>query len=155
MSQYKKDNNSSKIARGFKSKMEQYYEEYIYSTVKDDNSEIFGTFSTNFPSREYNHKFEIVKQTINSLEIPKQYSSIIELDMYFFGLIYVIVFEKKEIDCSKKEELKQKLDVEILSFKDNSSHTKAPNNLGHLKSRIDKSIDIYKEYRKTELDEQP
>jgi len=146
LSQYKKDNNSNRIARGYKPKMEVYYEKYIYSTVNDDDSNTFGKFSTNFPDKEYNAQFEILRQTITSLEILNPYSSIIDLDLYFLGLIYEIVFEKKEIDCSKKVELKQKIEAEIATFKRDSSHTKAPSNLGHLRSRIDKSIDIYKDY---------
>ncbi len=153
LSQYKKDNNSNKIARGYKQKMEKYYEEFIYSTVSDEESDLFARFSTCFPNKGYNIELEKLKQTITALDIPTQYSSVMDLDIYFLGLIYEIVFEKHEIDCSKKEELKQKLNTEIASIKSDSSHAKAPSNLGHLRSRIYKSIEIYKDFRKTESDE--
>jgi uncharacterized protein with ParB-like and HNH nuclease domain len=146
LSQYKKDGSTSKVARGYKPKMEKYYEEYIYSVVGENDSSLFADFSSTFPNKKYKLRFERLEQTINSLEIPKQFSSIIELDMYLFGLIYTIIFEDTEIDNTKKENLKTDLEVSIKSFKDDNSHSKAPGALKYLKLRIDKSVEIYKNY---------
>jgi len=80
------------------------------------------------------------------LEIKKEFSSIIDLDMYFFGLTYTTVFENKTINFTKKEDLKNEIEAKIAEFKADSSHTKAPSNLGHLRARISSSIEIYKKY---------
>lgn len=159
LSQYRKDKNTNRIARGYKSKMEQYYEDYIYSVVNDKNSTLFERFSVIFPNKEYSSYFETLRQTINNLNIPKEYNSIIELDVYFFGLIYQIIFNKKEIciidntkvnfkdeDSIKSieiEDFKQKLDDQINNFKNDKSHLKAPGSLKFLRSRINKSIQLY------------
>lgn len=158
LSQYHKDKNTNSIARGYKSKMEQYYEDYIYSVV-DDNSTLFGRFSKIFPNKEYSSYFETLRQTINNLNIPKVYNSIIELDVYFFGLMYQIIFNKKEICIinntkvnfkDKKsiksieiEDFKQKLDDQINKFKNDKSHSKTPGSLKFLRSRIKESIELY------------
>ncbi len=145
LSQYKKDNAANNVARSYKSLMEKYYEEYIYAVVTDlDNK--YGKFSAIFPNRKYDDRFLRLQQALNSLDVPKQFPSIIDLDMYFFGLTYTIIFENKTIDITKKEVLRQKIDLQIGEFKKDSSHTKAPSNLGHLRWRINSSIEIYKEY---------
>lgn len=145
LSQYKKDTAANNIARSYKPQMEKYYEEYIYSVVADlDNK--YGKFSTIFLDRKYDERFLRFQQTLDSLDIPKQFPSIIDLDMYFFGLTYTIVFENKAIDTAKKDELKQKIHTQIEEFKKDNSHTKAPSNLGHLRARINSSIEIYKGY---------
>lgn len=146
LSQYRNDGNSNRIARGYKPKMEAYYEEYIYSAVGENSSAMFPDFSTVFPNREFKERFENLEQAIDSLETPKEYTSIIDMDIYLFGLIYSIVFENKSLKVDEKENLKLELAAKIADFKDNGSHTKAPGALKYLKSRIDASIDIYKKY---------
>ncbi len=146
LSQYKKDENTSRIARGYKPQMEKYYEEYIYSVVGEDASSMFPDFLTIFPNSEYKPRFELLDQTINSLEIPKNYSSIIDMDVYLFGLIYLIVFENKTINVEEKANLQTALANKVIEFKNDASHTKAPSALKYLKSRIDASVEIYRNY---------
>lgn len=145
ISQYNKDESANNVARSFKQQMEKYYEDYIFSVVNDlDNK--YGKFTSIFPAKKYDDRYQNLLDNLNSLEIKKEFPSIIDLDMYFLGLINTIVFENKTIDLSKKEELKQKIDAKIGVFKADSSHTKAPSNLGHLRARINSSIEIYNEY---------
>jgi len=146
LSQYRKDGNSNRIARGYKPQMEKYYEEYIYSVVGENSSLMFPDFSTVFPNKEFKARFESLEQTIDSLVIPKEYTSIIDMDVYLFGLIYSIVFENKSVKVDEKENLKAALAGKIAEFKNDGSHTKVPGALKYLKLRIDASIDIYKNY---------
>jgi hypothetical protein len=145
LSQYHTDGSEGSIARSYKPKMENYYEEYVYSVVADSDSK-YGKFSIIFPDREYSDRFSNLKQALISLEIKREFPSIIDLDMYFFGLIYIIVFENKTIDFTKKEDLKNEIEAKIVVFKEDPSHTKAPSNLGHLRARISSSIEIYEKY---------
>ncbi|PLK44971.1 DUF262 domain-containing protein [Emticicia sp. TH156] len=145
LSQYKKDQSANNVARSYKPQMEKYYEDYIYSVIDDNNSK-YGKFTEIFPDKKYDESFSKLHEALNSIDVPKQFQSIIELDMYFFGIIYIIVFEKKIIDITKKDELKQKIESKISDFKRDGSHTRAPSNLGHLRSRISSSIEIYQQY---------
>lgn len=145
ISQYNKDGAVNGVARSYKPQMEKYYEEYIYSVVADSDAK-YGKFSTIFPNRQYADRFSNLQQALNSLDVPKQSTSIIDLDMYFFGLTYTIVFENKTIDVARKDELKREIDAKIAEFKQDNSHTKAPSNLGHLRKRISSSIEIYEKY---------
>lgn len=148
LSQFVKDTNSNRIARGYKPKMEKYYEEYIYSVVGESQSPIFKDFKEIYPNGEYNAKFELLEKNINELEIPHNYTSIIDLDMYFFGLIYLVAFKGKELDATKKDLLKNELNAKIAALKGNPQHSKAPSALKYLKERIDSSISIFNKYLK-------
>lgn len=145
LSQFHKDQISNYVARSYKPQMEKYYEEYIYSVIADSD-EKYGKFSTMFPDKQYAEKFERLRESLETLEIPKQFPSIIDLDIYLFGLIYEIVFEDKTIAAATKAQLKVELDQTIALCKADYSHTKAPSNLGHLRYRIHISIEIYKKY---------
>jgi uncharacterized protein with ParB-like and HNH nuclease domain len=146
LSQYKKDGNSNRVARGYKPKMESYYEKYIYSVVGENESQMFVDFLTIFPEKEFKNKFELLKKTLEDLTLPKQFTSIIELDLFLFGLIYYIVFENKKINVIQKDDLKKEIEEANNKFKDDYNHTKAPSALKYLKLRIDKSIEIIKKY---------
>ncbi len=146
LSQYRKDGGSYRIARGYKPKMEKYYEEYIYSAVGENSSIMFPEFSVVFPKREFKARFESLEQTIISLNILKEYTSIIDMDIYLFGLIYSVIFENKSLKVDEKENLKNELAAKIINFKNDFSHTRAPGALKYLKLRIDSSIAIYKKY---------
>lgn len=145
LSQYNKDGSANNIARGYKPQMEKYYEDYVYSVVADTDAK-FGKFSAIFPNRQYANRFSNLQQALTSIEIKTEFSSIIDLDMYFFGLIYTIALKNKTIDVTRKDNLKDEIETKITTFKEDSSHTKAPSNLGHLRARISSSIEIYEKY---------
>lgn len=143
LSHYHKDSNEGKVARGYKQNMEKYYEEYIYSAINDDDSKTYGRFSRIFPNKKYEDQLFELESAVSNLKIPEEHSSIIDVDVYLFGLTYHTLFKRKKIDSSKAVDLKDKLSKRIAEFKRDSSHHKSPNNLGHLRSRIASSISIY------------
>ena len=146
LSQYHKDQSETKVAKGYKSNMEKFYEEYIYASVNNEQSEIYDRFSDIFQNREYEVSFSSMRSALDELEIVREYISIIDLDIYLFGLTYQILFNKKEIDAAKKDDLKQELEQKIREFKQDDSHKKSPNNLDYLRKRIRQSILIYEKY---------
>lgn len=145
LSQYKKDGTANYLARGYKPQMEKYYEDYIYSVVSNTNGK-YGKFTDTFVDKRYNERFSKLNGFLMELDIPKLYQSIIDLDMFFMGLIYVVVFEGKMVDINKKDELKAEIYSQIADFKKDESHTKAPSNLSHLRARVTSSIKIYEKY---------
>lgn len=148
LSQHFKDGSSSAIAKGFKSYMEGYYETYISEVVEDKTSNLFGKFTNIFPNKKFSEKFNRLKTTIQELNIPNEVSSIIDLDIYFFGLIYFVVFVNKDLDLHRTNNLMPRLKDEIKRLRGNEDYSRAPNNLGNLRSRISKSIEIYEEFAK-------
>ena len=145
LSQYYMDKSAYRVARGYKSNMEKYYEEYIYSVVADKD-ETYGKFSSIFPDRNYAGRFKTLLETIQSLEIPTAFASIIDLDVFLFGLIFEIVFENKKIIEVRKDDLIKDLTDTIKEFKSDSSHAKTPSAFKNLRARINASISIYKRY---------
>ncbi|UJS26009.1 DUF262 domain-containing protein [Thiothrix winogradskyi] len=150
LSQYHKNGSAHNVARSYKPKMEKFYEEYIYASISNEDSETYGKFSNIIPNKEYENIFSRLNITLAELEIPSSYPSIIDLDTYIFGLIYQIIFQKKKVDVSKKDHLMHEIKAAIENFKQVGSHKKSPNNLGHLRERISQSISIYERFTSNE-----
>lgn len=145
LSQYNKDGGSEQIARSYKQKMEKYYEEYIYSAINDSDGK-YGKFSNIFPEKQYNSRLITLQSTLDQMKIDEKFSSIIDLDVYFFGLIYNIVFLGKVVDQEKFEALKKSIDSKIAELKKDAQHVRAPGHLKYLRLRMDASINIHNKY---------
>lgn len=146
LSQYKKEGYSDKIARGYKSKIEAYYEEYIYSVIGTKSSELFVDFSSLFPLKDYLARINTFLSIAKQLYIPSISKSIIDVDIYFFGLIYEIVYEAKSLRNDMFTNLSSDILSTIEEIKTDDSHKRAPGAFKYLRSRITKSIEIYKKY---------
>ena len=142
LSQYKKKGSERGIGYGYASKMENYYETYIYSVVGNKDSIIFGKFSDIFTDKNYKPYLDEIDRLITELNYRRRFQSIIDLDLYFFGLIYFTVFEKRVLDTSRKDALEEELKNAINDIKGNGLHTKSPACLKYLRERILKSIEI-------------
>lgn len=149
LSQYEKQGGESSIARGYGRKMEQYYEQYIYFVVGESELNLFSPFNEIFPDGKYDSAIASIKSNIDLLGITKKYESIINMDMFLFGLVYVVMFQKKEIDLSKKEEIKVAIEEEMACFKAAGDyHFRNPGALKYLRMRIKKSVEVYGRYTK-------
>lgn len=139
-----------------KQDLEKYYERYIYTFTnvdfEDKNSalEQFGTFEDLYKKNEhFMLQIEKIQQCIDELEFSKaQLTSVISLDVYFFGLIYYVLFLKRDIDLSKKDKLMNSLARESHVFSQDAYHVKSQNTKTLLGKRIEKSLNIYKHYLK-------
>ena len=140
--------NVKMVARGYRRIMEKYYEEYIFSVLKGEHEDKFGKFGDFFPNKIFINDIAKLKDTMAVLKIPKSFPSIINMDMYFFGLIYHVLFMHHEIDGDRKDALMQELEDVIKQFRDDPKHSTAPGQMGHLRQRITKSIDSYSNYLK-------
>lgn len=145
LSQYKKDGSAEGLARSYKPKMEKYYEEYIYSSI-NDSDERYGKFSEIFPGKQYKSRLATLQIALDQMKIDEKLPSIIDLDVYFFGLIYIIVFEGKAVEQEKIEDLRKSIELKIAELKKDAQHMRAPGHLKHLRLRVEESIRIYKEY---------
>ena len=150
LSQYKKDKTADELGKKFAGKMEKYYEEYIYFTVGEEDSNIFIKYSEVFKDKkEYEKMYINLKESLKKLELLKKYGSIIDVDITLFGLIYFIVFEKKEIDYSKKESIIKEINKEIEKIRrEDTKHVKNPAAFKYLRYRVRRSIEIYERYIK-------
>ena len=154
LSQYKKDKAADNLAKGFVRKMEKYYEEYIYFTVGEEDSNIFVKYSEVFKDKEeYKDIFKILENTLSKIGLIRKYNSIIDIDIALFGLIYFIVFEKREIDCDKKNDIISEIEAKIKRIKEPQKnslnlHVKSPAAFKYLRARVKSSIEIYEGYIK-------
>ena len=181
LSQYKKDCSTKNLCSGFggkKEKLEEYYENYINFIIGDKNSEsdvdyisYEGLFDTNeqlhSDEKPYSERYNKMKNIISNSDLcEKTFDSIIDCDLYYFGLIYLIIFENKNIDLEKWSVITKKLEKQIEEYKapyldeqgvptyefskavSISYHQKNPSALKYLRERVEKSIAIYREFEK-------
>ena len=144
---YSKNDDSSKVMKGYKTKSEVYYEIFISDTVNPDSaSGIFKKISDVMPIAEIEAKMNGLKEEWSKLSMPHELSSIIDVDIYMLGLIYWVLIKMRRLDNAKLDDLKDKLNKKIKTFRDNPSHAKSPASLKYLRERIAASIDVFKDY---------
>jgi hypothetical protein len=148
LSQYKHQNSETRIARKCyrQEQLEQQYEDYINAVVEDRESSRFGQFSTIIGKANIVPRLQVLTQYVEALGLGRQYASIIDADVYNFGLIYQVVIEGKTLKEDKFDELKGLLNAKIDAFKDNEAHKRSPGKVTYLRNRIKDSITIYSNY---------
>lgn len=144
LSQYENDKTVDNLAKKFTRNMEAYYEKYIYVCINNEQDNGFSIDNL----KNYESSFEKLKEVIVKWGFNLKRESIITVDIALFGLIYFIVFEKKDIDYDKKEEFKEKIIAKIKNFLKDDLHKRNPGALKYLRERVKCSIEIYKEFVK-------
>ena len=83
------------------------------------------------------------------MQLEKHYNSIIDLDVTFFGLIYISLFKGEHLtdDQVRIDRLKVRLSRKVAEFKQNSNHRKSPAGIGYLRERLDTSVKLYNTYK--------
>ena len=144
LAQYENDKTADNLAKKSARNMEGYYEKYIYSCI---NNEEDNGFSIN-NIKDYEPSYEKLKEALDKLAVFPQYKSIIPVDIILFGLIYFIVFEKKDIDFDEVRKLKEKLKEKLDEIMPDLYHRRNPAALKYLRYRVKSSIEVYKEFVK-------
>lgn len=142
LSQFHNDGYANRVARGKKKIMEKYYEDYIYQAINDEDG-IYGKFTSIFPNKEYNGRFNNLNNLLSDLLPNEPFPSIINADFYLFGSIYWSVFKDRSPDNFNIDQIQTEIDEVIQQSRDDPNHARSPNNLGYLRYRISESIKIY------------
>ena len=135
-----------KVGRGYGRRLEVYYEMFIQSVVSDEYQEVFGRFGSLYPQKRYMPYIQQLQQTVETLGWLRHYESIIDLDVYYMGLMYWTLFKKKQIGTTRKDDLREDLENTIRGFKDNYKHRQSPASLKYIQARMQESIEIYQKY---------
>lgn len=176
LSQYKKEGSVQNLCSGFggrKEKLEEYYENYINFIIGDKNIKYYISYEELFDTNEqllsceqpHSGRYSKMSNFISDSPLSKKtFDSIIDCDLYYFGLIYLIIFENKNIDLEKWSDITKKIEKSIEEFKapyldeqgvptyefsktvSTSYHQKNPSALKYLRERVEKSIAIYREF---------
>lgn len=176
LSQYKKEGSVQNLCSGFggrKEKLEEYYENYINFIIGDKNIKYYISYEELFDTNEqllsceqpHSGRYSKMSNFISDSPLSKKtFDSIIDCDLYYFGLIYLIIFENKNIDLEKWSDITKKIEKSIEEFKapyldkqgvptyelskavSRSFHQKNPSALKYLCERVEKSIAIYREF---------
>ena len=140
LSQYKKNGSTERLAKNYKTKMEQYYESYILAEINNEDSSMFSRLL----GTDNQSKYKALEECLRTDSFSQTFSSIIDADIYLFGLIYYTIAEGKEISIT--ESLLYDIDRKIKESKENTAHTKSPSSFMHLRQRVQASINIYSDH---------
>lgn len=125
---------------------EEYYRKYIYSVVDNSNDDVFGNFNETI-GNHYEELLNTLSTTITQMDIVNRhkFDSIIDTDFYFFGLVYYVIFKRKNIDTNRSQQLTNLLNRKIKKYK---SELKGKNvsTVENIRTRIKHSILIYSRY---------
>ena len=161
LSQYDERTKARKIMVGYSaySSRESFYVDYvsyILGLEQEDRTNKFDRFniSTTFGEEGWQPRFERLQHTIEDLKVnmnldtkfPDAFRSWIDADYWLFGLIYWIVFKDKSIDLSTNWTPKLIAAIRKKKRTSNDSYVRAPNMLGHLRTRIERSIELFKKH---------
>ena len=149
-SQYAKELKIQNIMKQYAprgGKDEDYYAMYIADAINNPQISIFKSFSEIFPENNYTSRLERLTNTLNQLALPQKYSSIVDVDITFFGLIFYILIQNNEIDITKKDTLRNELASKINTYKDGKgNYERSPNLLKNIRKRFKDSIDLYQNF---------
>lgn len=125
---------------------EEYYRKYIYAVVDNSDDDIFGKFSQTF-GNQYEDLLNTLSNTIAQMDIVNQhkFDSIVDSDFYFFGLVYYVIFRRKNIDASRSRQLTNLLNRKIEKYKFEFKG-KNVSTVENIRTRIKQSINIYSRY---------
>lgn len=145
LSSYKKLNSYYWVARGngYVKEMERFYENFIFSIVGEAPMDIFASLEEMFGPDDWHRRMQLLELRINDLGLKRTFASIVQMDTYFFGLIYHIVFMGRDINISGKQNLNQILDNLYESYKESYLHSRSPNALKYMQKRMEESINTY------------
>lgn len=155
------------VGSKYSGKFEEYYTDYIYHVINESES---SRFIQEVP-QDFMKKNDQIFSMINVLfstyqklsgiekrEGLQQFESIIEADIFFFGLVFYVIFQNVSIEDyigRDHSEFVQKMSYEIEKNKyvdreDNEDDYKEiirnPNTLYNLRKRITSSVRLYSEY---------
>lgn len=106
------------------------------SDTLDDNEKLC-TFTS------FNQNLRKIEPALSSLGLlDKEYTSIVDLDIYYTGIIYYIMIEGKELDTAEWENVKAQLDAKKAEFDGNRLHKRTPAKVAYVRLRVKASIDI-------------
>jgi hypothetical protein len=147
-SQYAKQNSEASIALKCKkqSAFEKYYTDYINAVVSDEDSAVYGQFSTQVGKGNIEARATKLQNFETDLGYKKVFPSIIDADTCLIGLIYHIMIKGRELDTARFDDLKREIANKVAGYKDSDQHKNSPNGLFYLRMRVRESIQIYQNY---------
>lgn len=123
-----------------------FYEDYICSLSEDDDDSRFGKFSTLFPDGSYKSRLDALQKICESYLNNEVFASIIDLDIYVFGLVYWVLYEGRSIKTGALSAIGLKLNDAIAECKKDPRHVKSPASPRHVRKRIEISLSVYGEF---------
>ena len=146
LSQYEKEGSEENVAKRYYGKLENYYEDYIYAVVNEEETDKFVKVHEYIGDLKYEDRLKKLVYELRKIIVKSEFESIIDMDLLMFGIIYEVVFKNREIPSTQIEKLRLNIISKANECKENYKHKKNPAALMYLRERIRESIRIYEEH---------
>ena len=94
---------------------------------------------------EFNPNLRRIEPALSELSLlDKEYTSIIDLDLYYTGILYYIMIEGLNLDSTQWANVKAQLEDKKSMYEANRLHKRNPAKVGYVRERVIASIDICK-----------
>jgi hypothetical protein len=160
LSQYTITRSPNKVLVGYSasSSRESFYADYVSYLLgleqeyRENKFDGFN-FNATFPNQCWKERYERLRDAVERLKpmfrlaekSRDAFASWIDADYWLFGLIYFIVFEGKVLKDDITN-IERSITMEVRARKSSDYYSKAPNRLGNLRERLDRSISIIGKY---------
>lgn len=160
LSQYTITRSPNKVLVGYSasSSRESFYADYVSYLLgleqeyRENKFDGFN-FNATFPNQCWKERYERLRDAVERLKpmfrlaekSRDAFASWIDADYWLFGLIYFIVFEGKVLKDDITN-IERSITMEVRARKSSDYYSKAPNRLGNLRERLDRSISIISRY---------
>lgn len=141
MSNYKKV-GKMETAKGLAnvSKRESLYEDFVRDFVTNElpQSDKF----VEIP--DFDARLTQLSTVLTTLNLAaKSYTTIIDLDLYYSGVVYHVMIDGKTLDMTNHAAVQASLTTKKAEYNDSDEHKKAPGALQYLRDRLEQSINLY------------
>lgn len=127
---------------------EEFYGKFINEVVKEYHNQdpaVDTLFGQLFAGNDFKPRYEILKENIRALQFAqKSFPSIIDADLYFFGLVYVSLFDGKKLQTENIPQLKEQISKRIENAKKSAVYRKDPKALTRTRARLKFSIQKFR-----------
>lgn len=147
LSAYQKTNNANAVARGYWYRMEQFYEEYIYFVVQKNEDHRFSMHDPALLPGGFTSRMALLEESLATLQYSERYESIVQMDYFFFGLIYWVIFCEKQIRVDADHAIWSMITHRLNNLRnEDPRHFHIPTLMKYMRQRMKESIDIYKQF---------
>lgn len=144
----KRNNDVTKVAKKFYRDEEGYYTKYIDYIVNESGETPFRTLAVAFKGTTCESRVALLASQIEEFGIPQEYTSQVDMDVTFFGLVYWIVYKGKSLNSRKKAQFTAAYEAIIKKVRNTGTQLQAPSRMKNMRERMRKSVEFFKNYMK-------
>lgn len=139
--------NMRKIAVNFKNRSESYYKTFIMVLSGREQADPRFCPQDSWAYKcDYKSAMDALRDAMAAIDLQRQFDSIADMDVAFFGLVYWVCYCGRKIDGAKKLKFAMELKKIFEGFRTEENYLKSSSHMGKLRRRIEQSVEFYRKF---------